>query len=381
MIRKRITRIAAVALVGGIAVALGWGTRPATASPSLSEPYVVHEWGTFSTFGGSNGKALKFTPDDRDLPPFVHARHHYLKGGLADVYVSLETPVLYFYTDRDRTVNVRVDFPKGTMTDWYPEPSRLPEQTIRWDELKVSAKDRPRLVGEEDSGRYFAARETDAATVHTTTSEKKETERFLFYRGIGDFEMPFVVRAHGDGRFTVKNTGNDAVPAFVLVNVKDRAVTFKVFGSLAAGAEAKAELPPKASTEDKLADEMAKMLIGQGLYEKEARAMVKTWQKDWFGTVGTRVLYLVARPVTDEFLPIQVDPKPDRLVRVLVGRHDVLTPEKEREIDAQVKRLTGDSNSEAKAADTELGKLGRYRAAAQRAAEERLKAGGTRAGR
>ena len=57
--------------------------------------------------------------------------------------------------------------------------------------------------------------------------------------------------------------------------------------------------------------------------------MVKTWRTDWFGEDGTRVLYLVAEPLTAEFLPLRIDPKPDQLVRVLVGRHDVLTPERE----------------------------------------------------
>ena len=78
------------------------------------DKFVVHEWGTFSTFSGSDGKQLKFYPDDTDLPGFVHSRHRDTsRAGLTDAYVSLETPVLYFYTDRDRTVSVHVDFPKG----------------------------------------------------------------------------------------------------------------------------------------------------------------------------------------------------------------------------------------------------------------------------
>ena len=58
----------------------------------------------------------------------------------------------------------------------------------------------------------------------------------------------------------------------------------------------------------------------------------------------------MAEPLTEEFLPLKIDPKPDKLVRVLVGRHDVLTPERERKIDALVKRLNGASNTESKAA-------------------------------
>ena len=315
---------------------------PAAGAPtSESEKFVVHEWGTFSTFSGSDGKPLKFYPNDRDLPPFVYNRFRETKGGLPDVYVSLETPVLYFYTDRDRTVSVQVDFPKGLMTDWYPQASRPPETQLRWDDLKVLADDRPKLKGEGDAGRYFAARETDAATVRTSGRRRREDEQFLFYRGVGDFHMPFVVRAHGDGKFTVQNTGKHPVPGYVLLNVKDRKVTFKVYGHLSPGARRRSSCRPRPRRSRSCGTPWSDQLVDQGLYEKEARAMVKTWRNDWFGEDGTRVLYLVAEPLTDEFLPLKIDPKPDQTVRVLVGRHDVLTPEREKEIDAVVKRLNG----------------------------------------
>jgi hypothetical protein len=250
------------ALVCGLA-----GTAVAAPAP-VPDKFVVHEWGTFSTYSGSDGKQLKFYPDDRDLPAFVQNRHRLVKGGLADAYVSLETPVLYFYTDRDRTVSVHVEFPKGLITDWYPEASRPPEQQIRWDDLKVLAHDRPALVDERGTGRYFAARETDSAFVRTAGPEKRQAEKFLFYRGVGDFQMPFVVRAQGNGRLTVQNTGTHAVPGYVLVGVKDHKVSFNVFGHLSPGTEAKVELPAEASTVEKLGDAMAQLLVRQGLYEK-----------------------------------------------------------------------------------------------------------------
>jgi len=364
MIRLRLLLIAALAC----------GLIPLTAAAKDPDKFVAHEWGTFSTFGGSDGKPLKFYPNDGDLPEFVYGRHLQVKSGRAEVYVSLETPVLYFYTDRDRTVSVNVEFPKGLMTDWYPEASRPPEQRIRWDDLKVFAKDRSRLKGEGAAGRYFAARETDAAYLRTSAEAKSQDEKFLFYRGVGDFHMPLVVRAHGDGKVTVENTGEHSIPSYILVNVKDRKLTFKVFGHLSPRTAEKVELPAETSTADKLAEAMEKLLVAQGLYEKEARAMVKTWRSDWFGEEGTRVLYLVPDGVTSEFLPMTIEPKPDDLVRVLVGRHDVLTPEREKEIDVLVKRLNGASNTEAQKADKELNdRLGRYRFTAQRAAEERLK--------
>ena len=67
--------------------------------------------------------------------------------------------------------------------------------------------------------------------------------------------------------------------------------------------------------------------------------MVKTWDSAWFGEEGTRLLYLVPRAKTDELLPLTMDPKPTELVRVLVGRHDFLTPEQEAVADREYKRL------------------------------------------
>ncbi len=373
MSRLRFRRIALAVLVA----TLGCLDIPSAVAKE-PESFVVHEWGTFSTFSGSDGRPLRFLPNDTDLPAFVHDRRRHVKGGLTDAYVSLETPVLYFYTDRDRTVSVHVDFPKGIMTNWYPEASRPPTEQIRWDDLRVLAKDRPKLPPERGPGRYFVARETDSAIVRADGTERREAEKFLFYRGVGEHPMPFEVRALGRGQFAVKNTGKHRIPGHLLVQVQDGKVSFKSLGKLAAGDEEKAQLSSEASTTEKLGDAVTALLIEQGLYEKEARAMVKTWKADWFGENGTRVLYLVAEPQTAELLPLQIEPKPDRLVRVLVGRHDVLTPEREADIDVLVSRLRGDSNSDAKLADQAMSKFGRYRSAAQSASEKRIESSVTR---
>src|SRR2546423_11321659 len=123
MTSLRISRFAAAALAGTLLAATALAKDP--------KGFVVHEWGTFSTFSGSDGAYLKFYPDDRGLPEFVYNRHRTEKGGLPDAFVSLETPVTYFYSDRDRTASVQGEFPKGLMTDWYPQSSRAPMQSLR----------------------------------------------------------------------------------------------------------------------------------------------------------------------------------------------------------------------------------------------------------
>src|SRR6478609_5753450 len=68
----------------------------------------VHEWGTFTSVAGENGEAVQWRTygGPSDLPCFVD-RFGGFKGGLSSS-VRMETPVLYFYSSRTATANVRV---------------------------------------------------------------------------------------------------------------------------------------------------------------------------------------------------------------------------------------------------------------------------------
>jgi len=66
----RIVQWEAVPLLAAALLAVWCHTaRPA---PRPEPDLTVHEWGTFSTFSGSDGVNLKFQPYDNDLPDFVH---------------------------------------------------------------------------------------------------------------------------------------------------------------------------------------------------------------------------------------------------------------------------------------------------------------------
>jgi len=67
------------------------------------------------------------------------------------------------------------------------------------------------------------------------------------------------------------------------------------------------------------------MLVGMGLYAKEAHAMVETWRDSWFEE-GTRIFYMVPRAQVDAALPLSIDPAPSRIARVFVGRIELLSP-------------------------------------------------------
>lgn len=387
--------------VAGVFFGLGHAAEPAKPAPQLSPaaaaPLVVHEWGTFTSFAGSDGIPAHFSPNYTDLPHFVYSQiDEQSKGGRLhrDGTISMETPVIYFYTDRDMKASVKVDFPRGWITEWYPFASKppapnskqTPGQSMQWD-VRLLAGESVKFPGNpKDKNHYYDARETDAVPLQAEVAQRDrdndrdwdlrggsvvQREKFLFYRGVGAFPPPVSLKAMGGGSVRIANTAGGSVGGLVLVNVQGTNVGFKVLGSLAAGSDATATIPAAEGNKADLAEALVKELTTAGLYEKEARAMVKTWDSAWFGESGTRLLYLVPRAKTDELLPLAITPKPAEVVRVLVGRHDFLTPEQEADADRQVKRSRA-ARAELEAAEAQLQKIGRFSWQARQQAEKRL---------
>jgi hypothetical protein len=67
--------------------------------------------------------------------------------------------------------------------------------------------------------------------------------------------------------------------------------------------------------------------------------MVNTWRTSYFQTEGVRALFVLPRASTDALIPMTVTPAPKELVRVMVGRLELLTPERERAVEQAVRDL------------------------------------------
>ena len=80
---------------------------------------------------------------------------------------------------------------------------------------------------------------------------------------------------------------------------------------------------------------LERTLVANGLYPKEAAAMVETWRDSWFED-GLRLFYIVPRSAIDEVLPLEVTPAPASTARVFVGRIELITPAIVAEVKAGV---------------------------------------------
>jgi hypothetical protein len=403
---------------------------------SGSRGYVAHEWGTFTSVQGGDGVLLEWRPlETSRLPGFVHdwngpGLNRRSSSGIGNplsknsflTLQRMETPVIYFYSDHDETVDVSVNFPKGLITEWYPEARQIgpsfapvPPTVAKFDTVAHHVGAKPQftfasllpsgatkdskavwahleilksktdlsnsLLMDRSGSHYFAARETDANLLRMnsmSTNATPEIEKFIFYRGVGSFATPLKVTTTAEREVTLSNTGTEPLEHLYLLGVENKAGAYVQIARLGPGEQrtikfdsAKGRAPiDKLSA--RLGDDLAKSLVSQGLYPREARAMINTWKDSWFDESGLRVLYVLSRSWTDQTLPIKLDPAPRELVRVMVGRAEVIPPDQQERLSNAITRANqGDASARAEAI-RDLKTLGRFGEPATRLAMLKL---------
>ena len=109
-----------------------------------------------------------------------------------------------------------------------------------------------------------------------------------------------------------------------------------------------------------VAAHVAKRLTETGLYKPEALAMVNTWKSSYFKTEGVRLLFVLPQSWTDRFIPMRIEPTPTELVRVMVGRVELLDAQREKRAEDAIRRLASPIASERERAFETLRAEGRY---------------------
>ena len=322
-----------------LAAAVMFVAADAYAPVSSKDPggFSVHEWGTFTSIAGADGEAVGWTPltGPDDLPCFVDRMDLGPKWSLWGT-VRMETPVLYFYAPDDVTVNVNVRFKQGVITEWFPQavvrpskiagiPAELSVQlrdtvaSASWTNVRIRPRAAADFPRESAPSHYYPARETDAAPVQIGS----EQERFIFYRGVGDFAVPMRAVVAPDGRIAVKSPVGSPLGDVVVFD--NRGGTVRYHARRVDGSET--TIDPRAfeaGSLDSLKAHLERVLTGSGLYPKEAKAMIATWADTWFEE-GARLFYIVPQKAIDSVLPLDIAPKPTSVVRVFVGRMELMT--------------------------------------------------------
>ncbi len=363
------------------------------ASPTVTEKeFIVHEWGTFTSIYGSDGTLLPgIHLDEEALPQFVYA--HDLAPGMtqldaierrntqdpkitvmtkgfrrpvSNVTVKLETPVLYFYSPVSLDARVSVGFNGGSISQWYPARSggeSMPERFSKDDQGNkvVNAIDfaapyrgainwkfrvEPRTLDTDfevmkpgELPNWIHPRGPKSNVLRT---ESGEAETYLFYRGLGNFEQPISYRVTDE---KLHITATKDVPYLMVVDVQAPDYgTLLWKGNPEETETVSLEGLEASNFRSEIYGELKTALVEAGLYEDEASAMLRTWWHSYFGKPGLRAFWIVPRRFTDETLPIEIEPTPSQIERVLLGRSEILTPKFEERINAEFTKLDQNEN-------------------------------------
>lgn len=324
----------------------------------------VHEWGTFTTLQSSNGMRLAgLQKDEETLPSFVNniAHSYYYNGFLfgpkgfmentwfEHVTVKMETPVLYFYSDAQRNVSVNVNFKNGSISQWYPERvdgestqyqshldfSQPKTGWIKWNATVLPPNSNANFSDSSnlETPQWVRPRATASNLVQGSNGE---IEKFLFYRGIANFDVPVKVEFNTTGKLVITNTGSDKI-SYAVVYEKTNGQQANIWwsGAMDGGDYKIICKPVSATSASDLNIEMTRFedaLVNAGLFDDEAKALLCTWQESYFQHSGLKVFWIAPRSFTDSILPIAITPVPQDLQRVIVGRSEVLTVQMEQEL-------------------------------------------------
>src|SRR5712671_6272692 len=295
---------------------------------------IAHEWGTFTSIAGDAGQAVEWLPlnSPSDLPNFVeHFRGTGFKVGLGGT-IRMETPVLYFYSTHDTTVDVSVSFFHGLITEWYPrathiEPSSFLENvvlfqqqssgSISWKSVSVQPSASLAFPQEAQPSHYYAARDVASSPLRVSTRNGNENEKFLFYRGVSVAPAPLSALVLPNGQIKAMNQSAAEIPKLILFERRGEQVGFREADVVREGVIL--DPPLLDASLDSLLPDLEASLVSSGLYREEAHAMLESWKDSWFEE-GSRLIYIVPRSFVDKILSLSIDPQPAATHRVFVGR-------------------------------------------------------------
>lgn len=323
----------------------------------------VHEWGTFTVLTSSQGQVTQWYQPYSDiakLPPFTY------NFGLAKAAIKgsvrMETPVIYFYPEKEMKVTAEVSFAGGYITERFPASAAIGNPLVpitKWSGTLLppdhaDAKLIP-AVAPQKSENYAAAREVPDAWIFRSDTPVIKTkdqpdihpiEKFIFYRGVGEAYPMISASMPDNDTMRLSNAGNIASDFQVALRVRGNKASWVKLPSLPAQVYEQ-NVEPKLSQvdgtfpdEDKSIEQVDKELSAlfltelnaRGLTDAEAKAMLATWNHTWFAEPGQRIFSILPSEWVNQALPLTITPTPKTIKRVFVARLEVLSPETEDQL-------------------------------------------------
>jgi hypothetical protein len=361
-----------------------WALAQKPDGPPVAAGLEVHEWGVFRVHRDLDMANADMKAIWEGLPKFVYGQVNGRQ--LPKHWQNLEIrdrPIVYFHTPKALEVQLKVEFPGGMPAVWWPgtqypairqfnaagqaAKAGAVAEKLEW---KLHLKDPPkvqRAVGTppvETSHWIQTLRNVKADDVFAQVGEAGfgyEREKFVYYDGLFPAGKWLDLKFEKE-RVGVVNRAKDPVHDVTVVDRQAGRVRVARLAKLEAGAEVKAlefaEAEAKSWPQAGI-DSLSAQLQGAGLNADEAKSLVELWKEELFLTEGVTLFYRIPQEVYERLLPMTLQPKPEKLVRVGLMHHAHCEPDLAERVAQLLKELDAEQFGVRQAAQRRLEEMGR----------------------
>jgi hypothetical protein len=353
----------------------------------------IHEWGVFTVHDDIELANIDMCSEWSALPKFFYGQTPGRNLPIDHSNIEVKKPVIFFHAPEPLTQEVRVDFPGGVPAVWWPRtrspirenigrtPDEKPKEPYRTLEWQVYLKEPPK--GERSDAKPQAVekdhwvetlRAVKADPVFARINEWHgkeigglaargfEREQFLYYDGLIPLPRRVALTVDKD-KITVANPTGSPVFDLTVVDrrtpdhlrvarlekldakTKDKTLELKEVDAKEWPAAAAASLTTK--------------LKDAGLFEDEAKALADIWKKDIFAADGLTMFYRLPQEEYERLLPMKLNPRPEKLVRVGLILQSHCEPDVSDRVARLVKDLDDDDFETRERAQKALTDIGR----------------------
>lgn len=377
-----------VTVVGG----LSWAENPPQVKPMAHEGLVLHEWGVFRVLDDESAANANMRAEWDGLPKFIYGNLPGRKGQHTNEEpnnIIVLKPVIFVHSPKALEMDVQVNFPGGTPVVWWPSTidNSLQLGTLGGDvwggverdhSLKwhlfvkgVAGASAPALESVAKGHWYDKLRNVEADDLWVAAAPAVgrggklridyEREKFVYYDGLPG-SLAGVRFTFVDGKPKVSNPADYPVLDLTIV---DRRSADRVKIARVDKLDPRAKDKPLEFIEVKAKNWLlpeTKKLLEQlkktGLHEDEAQALVDIWEKEFFQSEGMSAFFRLPQEQYERLLPITLNPKPEKLVRVGLVHQPHCEPDFADRIAWIVKDLDDDRFDIREQAQAELERIG-----------------------
>lgn len=349
-----------------------WGVFPTPRNAAWAKQDMLAEWASFPSFfrGVLPGRKL-FSPSE-------------LKPNLG--ILIIDKPLVYIHNENMTAIDMKVTFQQGRPVVWWPpaiEPASVQQsKTTKHLRFKFVATGNAGqatptgkalnrvLIPKVKDGHWLNHLRNVKSSRITVTGGKIPSspsrgfaEQFIYYDGIMPAPKTPVAKRDEENILLHTSSDHDWLDVLVIERIDGRIRVSSWLNKLAAGTNEttfkfKDITANESAARATLQAELLERLVTAGLYKDEADALVKVWSPGLFERDGLQLFYRIPQRTYDQWLPLELTPKPTNIVRVGLVVHSHLEPELESRVQNLITQLGDEDYNTRIEADQNLRRIG-----------------------